>query len=161
MDDTQARRIGRPDANEDRERRNDVFDTASEAGRRVEGRLREEGIAWPATVRADGQPQSVPVWFLWGGGSFLIYSQPNPQKLRNIERNPRVGLNLNSNTRGGDVARVEGVAEIVREVPPATEVPEYVNKYRESIARIDLDEEGLARAYSVAVRVTPERWQVW
>jgi hypothetical protein len=59
------------------------------------------------------------------------------------------------------VARVEGVAEIVREVPPATEVPEYVNKYRESIARIDLDEEGLARAYSVAVRVTPERWQVW
>jgi hypothetical protein len=72
MDDTQARRIGRPDANEDRERRNDVFDTASEAGRRVEGRLREEGIAWPATVRADGQPQSVPVWFLWGGGSFLV-----------------------------------------------------------------------------------------
>ena len=59
------------------------------------------------------------------------------------------------------MARVEGVAEIVREVPPATEVPEYVNKYRESIARIGLDEEGFARAYSVAVRVTPERWQVW
>ena len=59
------------------------------------------------------------------------------------------------------MARVEGLAEIVREVPPATEVPEYVNKYRESIARIGLDEEGFARAYSVAVRVTPERWQVW
>jgi hypothetical protein len=48
-----------------------VFDTASEAGRRAEGRLREEGIAWLTTVRADGQPQSVPVWFLWDGGSFL------------------------------------------------------------------------------------------
>jgi len=58
----------------------------------------------------------------------LIYSQPNRQKLRNIERNPRVGLNLNSKARGGDVARVEGVAEIAREAPPATEVPEYVDK---------------------------------
>jgi PPOX class probable F420-dependent enzyme len=92
----------------------------------------------------------------------LIYSQPNRQKLRNIERNPRVGLNLNSKARGGDdVARVEGVAEIVREAPPATEVPEYVDKVRESIARIGLDEEGFARAYSVAVRVTPERRRVW
>ena len=123
--------------------------------------MRGEGIAWLTTVRADGQPQSVPVWFLWAGGSFLIYSQPNRQKLRNIERNPRVGLNLNSNARGGDVARAEGVAEIVRGAPPATEVPEYVDKYRESIARIGLDAEGFARAYSVAVRVTPERWQVW
>jgi len=36
-----------------------------------------------------------------------------------------------------------------------------VDKYRESIARIGFDEEGFARAYPVAVRVTPERWQVW
>jgi PPOX class probable F420-dependent enzyme len=132
-----------------------VLDTTTEAGGRAERRLREEA------VRADGQPQSVPVWFLWDGGSFLIYSQPNRQKLRNIERNPRVGLHLNSNARGGDVTRVEGVAGIVEDAPPATEVPEYVAKYRESIARIGFDEEGFARAYPVAVRVTPERWQVW
>ncbi len=58
------------------------------------------------------------------------------------------------------MTRAEGVAEIVRGAPPATEVPEYVDKYRESIARIGLDEEGFARVYSVAVRVTLERWQV-
>ncbi len=59
------------------------------------------------------------------------------------------------------MARVEGVAEVVHDAPPATEIPAYVDKYRESIARIGFDEEGFARAYSVAVRVTPERWQVW
>lgn len=59
------------------------------------------------------------------------------------------------------MTRVEGVAEIVRDASSATEVPEYVDKYRESIARIGFDEEGFARAYPVAVRVTPERWQVW
>jgi len=59
------------------------------------------------------------------------------------------------------VTRVEGVAEIAQDALPATEVPEYVDKYRESIARIGFDEEGFAWAYPVAVRVTPERWQVW
>jgi hypothetical protein len=36
-----------------------------------------------------------------------------------------------------------------------------MDKHRESIARIGFDEGGFARAYPVAVRVTPERWQVW
>lgn len=138
-----------------------MFDTTTEAGRRAERRLREEEIAWLTTVRADGQPQSVPVWFLWDDGTFLIYSQPDRQKLRNVAGNPRVGLNLNSNAQGGDVMRLEGTAEIVEDVPPASEVSSYVEKYRESIARIGFDVEGFARAYSIAVRVTPERWQVW
>ena len=112
-------------------------------------------------MRSDGQPRSVPVWFLRDGGSFLVYSRPGRQKLRNIERNLRIGLNLNSNDRGGDVVRLEGVAEIAEDAPPANEVPPFLEKYREGIARIGQDEEGFARAYSVAMRVTPERWQVW
>jgi hypothetical protein len=42
-----------------------VLDATTEAGGRAERRLREEQIAWLATVRSDGQPQSVPVWFFW------------------------------------------------------------------------------------------------
>jgi PPOX class probable F420-dependent enzyme len=138
-----------------------VFDTTTEAGKRAEARLGEEEISWMTTVRSDGQPQTVPVWFLWDDEGFLIYSQPNRQKLRNIARNPHVGLNLNSNARGGDVVRVEGTASIDEDAPPASEGAPYVEKYRESIARIGFDPEGFARAYSVAVRVRPERWQVW
>ena len=138
-----------------------MLDTSTEAGGRAERRLREEEIAWLTTVRADDQPQSVPVWFLWNEETFLIYSQPGRQKLRNISGNPRVGLNLNSNAYGGDVVRVEGMADIVEDAPPATEVPEYVEKYRAAIARIGFDPDGFARAYSVRIRVTPTRWQVW
>jgi PPOX class probable F420-dependent enzyme len=138
-----------------------VLDTTTEAGRRAERRLREEEISWLTTVRADGQPQSVPVWYLWTGEDFLFYSQPNRQKLRNIGRNQKVGLNLNSNAYGGDVVRVEGEAVIVEDAPPANEMPEYVEKFRAAIARIGFSPEGFARAYSVAVRVTPVRWQVW
>ncbi len=136
-------------------------DTTTEAGARADRRLREEQIAWLTTVRSDGQPQSVPVWFLWDGGGFLIYSRPNRQKLKNIGSNPRVGLHLNSDERGDDVVRVEGRAEVADDLPPADELPGYVEKYRVAIARIGYDPEGFARDYSVALRVTPERWQVW
>ena len=41
-----------------------MLDT-TDAGGRADRRLREEKIAWLTTVRSDGQPQSVPVRFLW------------------------------------------------------------------------------------------------
>jgi PPOX class probable F420-dependent enzyme len=138
-----------------------MLDTTSEAGRRAERRLGEEEISWLTTVRSDGQPQSVPVWFLWDGEGFLVYSQPGRQKLKNIARNPRVDVNLNSNAHGGDVVRAECEAEVVEGAPPANEVGPYLEKYREAIARIGYDEEGFARDYSVALRLTPTRWQVW
>ena len=68
---------------------------------------------------------------------------------------------MNSNEQGNDVVRLEGTASIDEDAPLSSEVAPYVEKYRESIARIGYDVEGFARAYSVAVRVTPERWQVW
>jgi PPOX class probable F420-dependent enzyme len=113
------------------------------------------------TVRSYGQPQSVPVWFFWDRDKFLVYSQPDRQKLRNIAREPRIGLNLNSNAWGSDVVRVEGTAKIVEDAPPATRVPEYVEKHRDAIARIGFDPEGFVRALSVELRVTPTRWQTW
>jgi PPOX class probable F420-dependent enzyme len=138
-----------------------LFDTTTEAGKRAEARLKEEEVVWMTTVRSDGQPQTVPVWFLWDEEGILIYSQPNRQKLKNISRNPRVGLNLNSDAQGDNVVRLEGTATVADDAPPSSEVPSYVEKYREAIARIGFDVEGFARSYSVAVRVTPERWQVW
>ncbi len=138
-----------------------MLDTTTEAGAHADRRLREEEVAWLTTVRSDGQPQSVPVWFLWDGETFLIYSQPGRQKLKNLGRNPRVGLNLNSNARGGEIVRAEGTAEIVEDVPPATEVGEYLEKYRAAIARIGYDPDGFARDYSVPIRMTPGRWQIW
>jgi PPOX class probable F420-dependent enzyme len=134
-----------------------MLDTTTEAGARVEERLQAEPIVWLTTVRSDGQPQSVPVWFLWDGETFLIYSRPGQQKLRNIGTNPRVGLHLNSSARGGDVVRVEGMADVVEDTPPADEVGEY----GESITRIGFDPAGFALAYSVALRVKPDRWHLW
>ena len=59
------------------------------------------------------------------------------------------------------MVRIEGKAEVAQGVPPADEVGEYVEKYRESIARIGFEPDSFARTYSVALRVASDRWQVW
>ncbi len=57
--------------------------------------------------------------------------------------------------------RAEGVAKIVENVPPANEVPDYVEKYSVAITRIGFDPGGFARVYPVPLRIKPTRWQVW
>jgi len=49
-----------------------MLDNTTETGARAEGRLWEEKIAWLTTVRANGQPQPIPVWFLRDGETFLV-----------------------------------------------------------------------------------------
>lgn len=138
-----------------------MLDTTGPAGARAAQRLRDELIAWLTTVSAAGQPQSSPVWFLWDGDTFLVYSRPRTAKMRNIARNPHVGLHLDGNGRGGDVVVVEGLAAIDPSVPRADGIPEYVEKYRERIAANRWTPASFAADYSEAVRITPQRSRVW
>jgi PPOX class probable F420-dependent enzyme len=126
----------------------------------ADDRLRREVIVWLTTVRSDGQPQSSPVWFLWDGRTFLIYSLPTSQKVPNIRGNGRVSLHLDDDGVGGDIVSIEGQASIGGSERPVNEVPEYVEKYRELIAELGSGPDEFAGAYSVAIRVTPTRWRV-
>jgi PPOX class probable F420-dependent enzyme len=110
-----------------------MIDLSSELGIRVAHRLDQELIIWLTTVRADRTPQPSPVWFLWADQTVLIYSQPNKQKLHNIARNPTVALNFNTDESGDDVAVITGQAQIDLQAPAVTQVPAYLEKYREAI----------------------------
>lgn len=134
-----------------------MLDTTTEFGARVARRLRDERIAWLTTVGTDMLPQPVPVWFLWDGATFLIYSQPNTVKLRNVAHNPKVALHLDGDGRGGDIVVLLGEMHIDASAPPAHMIPAYVEKYREGFKRIQTTPEGFARSYSVALRVTPRK----
>jgi PPOX class probable F420-dependent enzyme len=134
-----------------------LIDTSTEFGQRAERRLHEEKLAWLTTVDAAGTPQPVPVWFLWdGAGSILIYSQPETPKLRAIERNPRVSLNLDGNGQGGDIVVATGDAAISDD-PPAHELPVYVDKYASLIERNRWTPEQFAGMYSVPIRISVRR----
>lgn len=123
----------------------------------LEARLHKETVIWLTSVRADGTPQPTPVWFLWDGASFLIYTQPEARKVRNLQANPRVALNLNSSAEGGEVAVFWGRAVLDPHAPPVTQVQAYLEKYRQGIADIGLDPERMAARYALTIRIIPER----
>ena len=133
-----------------------MSDATTEFGVNAARRLKEEQIIWLTTVRDDGIPQPTPVWFIWDGETFLIYSQPKAQKIRNLAHNQRVALNLNSDAEGGNILIIFGQARIDPGVPLAYLNPDYLEKYRIGIADIEMTPENMSIEYSTAIRVTPE-----
>jgi PPOX class probable F420-dependent enzyme len=123
---------------------------------RVEARLRSNLMAWLTTVRPDGQPVSVPVWFLLReDGSILLYTQPGKGKLRNIAANPKVSLTLDVTDIGRNVVRIEGIASQAHDQPPAHQEPAYLAKYTERIAALFGTPERFGELFSAALLITP------
>jgi PPOX class probable F420-dependent enzyme len=127
---------------------------------RADEKLREEIAVWLTTVTSDGQPQSTPVWFRWDGDTFLIYSQPNRPKLRNIAADPKVSLHLVGDTEGEDIITFEGTAALDPSAPPADQLGGYMEKYAYLVERFGWTQSDMARDYSVAIRVTPTRVRI-
>jgi len=124
----------------------------------VEGRLRANQMAWLTTVRPDGQPDSVPVWFLLRDDeTILVYSRQAKIKLRNISHNPKVALGLDVTDIGRDIIRIDGTAEHVAGFPSADQVPEYVAKYAERIGAMFGTASQFAAQFSEALVITPHR----
>ena len=119
--------------------------------RRTESRLKKEEVIWLGTAGSDGRPQAVPVWFLWDGKSFLIYSQDGI-KVRHIQANPNVELHLNSDPAGDDLVRVSGQATIEK-APPAHGNAEYLRKYGRAIRNLGMTPASFAEKYHHPIRV--------
>ncbi|HEX6552208.1 MAG TPA: TIGR03667 family PPOX class F420-dependent oxidoreductase [Ktedonobacteraceae bacterium] len=134
-------------------------DPSTPFGERVARRLRNERLIWLTTVDANGTPQPTPVWFLWDEATFtfLIYSRSDAKRLEHIKRNSRVALNFDGNGSGGDIIVFTGEAEVSHADPPADQLPAYVEKYRQFIARRYNTPENFASIYSVALRIMPKR----
>lgn len=138
-----------------------VLDPNNSEHAAAEERLRSDIIAWLTTVRADGQPQSSPVWFLWMGSTFLIYSRPGRPKLENIASNPKVSVHLRGSESGGDIATFDGTAEFLQDGPSADRVPEYVSKYRQEMQGYGWSPARFAELYSEPIRITPTEARIW
>jgi PPOX class probable F420-dependent enzyme len=125
---------------------------------RAEARLRSNLIAWLTTVRPDGQPVTVPVWFLLRDDeTILVYTRPEKQKLRNLAANPRVSFVLDVTDIGRNVVRVEGTARMADDQPPASEHPAYLAKYTERIGALFGSPEQFATLFSTPLIITPAK----
>ena len=138
-----------------------MLDETTEFGARAATRLREAIIGWLTTVTPAGAPRPIPIWFLWDGDrSILLYSRPDKRKLRNIEANANVSLNLDSDGVNADIVICWGTIRVTDDLP-ADRVPEYVDKYRERIAALGWTPESFAQDFSVPLRIDVTRIHGW
>lgn len=127
----------------------------------LDHRLRTEPIVWISSVRPDGMPHVLPIWFSWDGRAIWVYSKPGAQKIWNLRHCPTVMLALGSAHPGFDVELLEGRAEILEERAAGAPSLAHVEKYRDAMSHAGLTPRVYAERYSQPVRITPSRVLDW
>ncbi len=120
--------------------------------------LYQTRIAKLATLRGDGSPTIVPVWFEWDGATATLFTSRTSAKIRRIKANPRVALSVEEPVGVSEAwVTIEGTAtieesggiELARRLAHRYYTPEKAAK--------TLPEWEKSAANWVVVRITPTR----
>jgi PPOX class probable F420-dependent enzyme len=135
--------------------------SASALSEGLEARYQRERVLWLSTTGPDGAPHLVPIWFVWDGDAFLVFSKPNAVKVRHIATEPRVAVALGSPEDDFDVQLVDAEARLL-DRPTCEVLPvSLLRKYRRQMRGIGLDPATFAQTYSQPIRITPTRFLPW
>jgi PPOX class probable F420-dependent enzyme len=85
----------------------------------VRALLEGANFAHLATVAPDGSPHSVPVWVGLEDDRIVFFTQPESQKARHLEHEPRVALSIVDHEHPYRSAHIRGRVVGIREGEPA------------------------------------------
>ncbi|TAH52506.1 MAG: pyridoxamine 5'-phosphate oxidase [Chloroflexota bacterium] len=108
-------------------------------------RLENARNLWLATVRPNGAPHLVPIWFVWLDEKAYLCTALDSVKARNIRQNPRVAFALED---GDDPVLMEGTARILE-----NGTPEIVQAFQKKF-NWDIRGDG---TYNTIIEITPTR----
>jgi PPOX class probable F420-dependent enzyme len=133
----------------------EALDLTTPLGQVITRRLREERLIWLTTIDQSGVPQPLPVTFLWDSvqATILTYSRTDRGRLADLERNPNVAVHFDVSS--GDIIVITGTAAVSEQELPSDQIPEWVDKYRDLLARLGMTAQQSAASASVAVRIRP------
>jgi PPOX class probable F420-dependent enzyme len=132
-----------------------MIDWTTELGKFTDQRLKNEEVIWLTTVTKEGVAQPNPVWFYWDGEVIIVYSQPSSYRIRNIQNNPRITLNLEgADTLGNNVVVIQGEAHLnsYQQLRPG-----YNEKYLDYITKIGMTYDQMVADYSVEITIIPTK----
>lgn len=115
-------------------------------------------VAVFVTLRADGSPHAIPVWFEFTDGEFRVFTSRRFQRVRNLERDNRAAITVSTHSQPYAYASAEGPVTITREGLAETALSiarRYMAKGAEEYLTELLDDD------SVVLRLTPERILTW
>ncbi len=113
----------------------------------IERRLQSEQNLWLATVRPNGTPHLVPIWFVWVAGKIYLCTGADSVKVRNLQQNPRVSLALEDGSRPIVIEGWARFAPIGQ--AEAAVVAEFQRKYDWDITSDDM--------YTQVIEIEPNR----
>lgn len=137
------------------------MDPTTATADRIRRFLEQEPVVWLSTVRPNGDPHLIPIWFWWDGETLLVFSKPDAQKVRNLRVNPTVMLALGDADADFDIGMVEGKAELLDEPLRVEWLAGHCEKYGDRMAAIGLTGEAFAATYSQVIRIRPVRYLPW
>ena len=112
------------------------------------------------TLGADGYPHTVPLGYFRLDNDILMGVHDATVKTRNIDRDPRVSLMVESGTTMADIkgVMVQGRAEIVR---AAEEVLHYMREGARQRGRSEEELPTSARPGAAFIKVHPDKFITW
>lgn len=128
---------------------------------RIQAFLATRQVVLLATVRPDGAPLAMPMWFVHDPAAIVMLSVESTQKVRNLRRDPRACVVAEAGTRG-DIRglTVEGRATFLADSDERRAlVDRFHAKYDPDLAR--LWGSRTMPANRVMFRITPSRVHGW
>jgi PPOX class probable F420-dependent enzyme len=106
-----------------------------------------------ATIRDDGTPQVTPVWIDYDGEHVVFNTAVGRAKYKNIQRDPRVTVEVLNMENPYEYVMVSGKAEMQE----GEEAERHIDKLAKKYMGVDEYPHRSATERRVLVRVTPER----
>ena len=129
--------------------------------------LEAERIVVVASFGPRGWPHVMPVWYVLRGGELWIYTYAKSQKVRNLERDPRATLLVETGHEYGELrgVQIEAEAEIHRDHETVFELAkELTLRYAEGLEAVEGDAAAALEAQArkrLAIRFEPRRIATW
>ena len=120
--------------------------------------LELDPVAWLSSVRHDGTPHVVPVWFHWDGERVVAFSKPHARKVQNLRRQPRVMLAVGTPGPDFEVELIEADAELPDALATEVMPSAFGAKYAELLRRAGLTPQRFAEVYSQPIVLRPTRF---
>jgi PPOX class probable F420-dependent enzyme len=129
--------------------------------------LESQRIVTVASLGRDGWPHLMPVWYVLRDGEIWVYTYAKSQKVRNLERDPRATLLVETGHEYSELrgVMIEAEAYISREHELVFDVAkELTVRYADGLDSVEGDAAEALRAQAkkrVAIRFVPRRTATW
>jgi PPOX class probable F420-dependent enzyme len=129
--------------------------------------LERERVAVVSSIGPRGWPHSMPLWYVPRDGEVWIWTYAKSQKVRNLERDPRATVLVETGHEYGELrgAMIEAEAELHREFATVFSFAEELTlRYAEGMASVEGDAKAALEAQApkrVAIRFRPLRTASW